>query len=367
MDQDRLRRFEPLYWNARWYGAADTLRSYLDLPPDYVVPLALPHGVDFGHVRPVQDLLAIEPIHWAHNASIAQTVAPHKPALAIPHPFLLAMAKLETGTRAGTVVVGPPPGPVNDERLLALLNGIDPESTTILVKPKPGYEMSQRFWHRKGFRTASLSDYGPPNYLTMARLLVDVERVVGCTFSSLVIFAAAAGAAVDLLRGYRYDCFDLVERNTTFEVVDWGADEPRDVVRTFANGSRTKVTDLAREILGSGLEHDPAKLRSALDGAIDQLESAVYWCRTHWSLTRRLAEEVAIRTGRPGIFRFNAQRWLQRQIRPRIWARDLDEIGLWLDGRTTSTITEYQIPFVAGRTVPGDAVRPYPPPRQSKD
>lgn len=359
MRQRRLRRVAPLYWNAHWYGAADILREYLGLAPDYVIPLALPHGVDFGQVHPVQDLLAVEPIHWAHNTAIMRAVTPLKPALAIPHPFLLVLMRQKIAAREGTLVVGPPPGPVNDERLLALLHDLEPQTTTILVKPKNGYQQSMEFWRSHGFRAATLSDFGPANYDTMARLLNRTSTVIGCTFSSLVVFAAAAGAEVKLLRGYQYDCYDLVEIDSTYEVIDWQSPRASEIVGKFASRPLDEVTALARQILGSDLEFDPASIRAALDAAIRELDEPIYWRRTHFRATRIVARELAIWLRRPGVVRFNLSRWLRRRFRPRIWSREMDEIGIWLHGKSPQILAEQQIAYIAGLTEPGNAVRPY--------
>lgn len=360
MEIDALRRFEPLYWNARWNCASDTLRRYLSLPPDYPIPLALPHGVDFGHIEPAQDLLAVEPIHWAHNSEIAEAVAPLKPVLAIPHPFLLALWNLPPMPRAGTLVIGPPPGIDNDRTLAAMLDPADAAETTILVKPKPGFEQSKAFWREQGYSVATLADDGPSSYETMAALLARSERVIGCTFSSLVIFAAASGATVGLLKGYRYDCYDLIETGTRYEVVNWESRHAASVVRRFMEGSREEVLDLALELLGNRLDRDPQVLRERLAQAIADLDEPVYWRLRHTLPIRWAATEIACALRRPGVLRINPSRWLRRRFRPRVWARKLDEIGLWLHGRNRDTIEERKVAYRKGQTEPGDAVVQYP-------
>ncbi len=360
MDWPALRRFDPLYLNSHYYGAAATLRAYLDLPAETAIPLGLAHGVDFGHVDPCQDVTTIEPIHWAHNLRIAKAAAPYKPVVEIPHPFLLALkSRPVLAGASGTLVVGPPPGPVNDTRLLALLDRTRAAETTILVKPKRGYLQSLAFWQSHGFRTATLSDFGQLDYETMVEMLREFDRVVGCTFSSLIIFAAAAGLRVQLLTEFSYRCYDLVEIGSTFEVIDWNSAEAQSVVRTFAFGTAFEVTERALDILGGSLDASPPVLRKRLDEAIANLEEPVFWQRQHWALTRWGGREAALALGRPGVLRFDPRRRVAARIKPKIWIREMNEIAIWLEGKRPATLSEKLARYRPGLTVPGDAVEPY--------
>lgn len=360
MREEALRRYAPLYFNARYFGADKTLRRHLGLDDDAVIPLGLPHGVDFGHVRPCQDLHTVEPIHWAHNRRIAAVAATYKPTIAIPHPFLLAVqAAPHSGGPGRTLVVGPPPSPENDRRLLRLLDISRAGDTTILVKPKTGYTQSIAFWRGHGFLTATLPDFGPPSYEAVAAALCGYDRVVGCTFSSLLVFAAAAGMAVELLLDYHYQCYDLVERGTRFEVVDWSSSVARAVVEVFASGDKPAVTALARDLLGSDLEFRPAVLRDQLAAAIDALDRPFHWMKPHSSLTRYAGGLAARWLRRPGVLRFAPLGTLQRRFSPQIWARDLNEFQAWQNGGTGGSIVEELRPFRRGVTVPGDAIDPY--------
>lgn len=361
MDKRALQRFDPLYLNAHYYGAAATLRSYLGLPCDEVIPLGLAHGVDFGHVDPCQDINTIEPIHWAHNRRIAQAAAPRKPAIEIPHPFLLALrGKFRTAGGTGTLVVGPPPGPLNDSRLLALLDTARAADTTILVKPKRGYLQSIAFWKNHGFRTATLSDFGQLDYETMVGMLQRFDRVIGCTFSSLVVFAAAAGLRIELLTGFSYRCYDLVESDTSFEVINWDSAGARSTVRTFAGGDARQTTELALDILGDSLESSPPIVRKRLAEEVGILKEPVFWLREHGPITRWAGREAALALVRPGVLRFNPRRRIQALKKPRIWIRDMNEIAIWLEGKSPRTMSEEIARYQRGLTVPGDAVEPYP-------
>ena len=68
---------------------------------------------------------------------------------------------------------------------------------------------------------------------------------------------------------------------------------------------------------------------------------------------------MALRLGKPGI----ASRTLADVVgalrQRRIVLQDLDEISLWIDGRTATNPTLEARPYVAGVTVPGDAVEGY--------
>jgi len=184
--QSALRRFERLYQNARYFGADRILRRYPGLAGDYVIPVGLAHGVDFGQIRPCQDVITVEPIHWAHSERIYRAALTMKATVKIPHAVLLSMAKKQPELGKGRLVVGPPPGPVNDHGLLDILGRNSAADTTILVKPKARFEHSLRFWEGKRFKAVTLADRGPPTYGRIVEIFSGYDEIVDCTFSSAV-------------------------------------------------------------------------------------------------------------------------------------------------------------------------------------
>lgn len=358
--QDDLRRFAPLYRNTRYLGAADTLRRHLGVGDDYVLPLGLTHGVDFGHIDPCQDLMTIEPIHWAHNPSVLAAARTIKPSVAIPHPFMLVLLDRTPQPGSGMLVIGPPPGPTNDRRLLAELRKFTtPRRLTMLVKPRGDHRRSMDFWRSNGIEPITMAEFGPSTYETMFDVLEPFETVIGCTFSSVVICAAAMRRRIKLLRGYRYDCFDLIEPSGSFESVNWGARAARSVVRAFVNEEQEAIHSLARRLLGSDLDADPSRLLGSLEQMIGSLRSPVFSPKSRAPLAALVRREAALRLNKPALVRFAIAELLRARFSRQVYARDLDEIGLWLDGPNDGNFAERRVGYVKGVTEPGAAVDAY--------
>lgn len=355
MRQDELKRYEPLYIYGSYFGAADILRRYLNVGSDFVVPLGLPHGVDFGQVPPCLDLVAPEPIHWAHNERLYRAALPFKPALRVPHPFLLAGWMSPSPEGEGTLIVGPPPGPENDQALYDLIRKRGLEGSTILIKPKSGHRISTRFWEDRGFGTATIAAGGTPTYDNLLDVLSRFRRIVGCTFSSALIFGAALGREVELLRGYRYRAYDVANFADFF---GFDSEPARNFVRTFAEGPST-ATAVSRELLGEGLEASPDQLRAAIDEAIERLNEPVNFASAYPRPLRRLISYVAAKVGRPGLVTRPLKGVLWGADRRRICIQEIDEISIWLDGRNTENTRLTVVPYRAGVTVPGNAVESY--------
>jgi hypothetical protein len=354
MNLAALRRFAPLYQTARYLGADLILRRHLGLPADYPLPLGLSHGVDFGQMHRIMDAHGIEPIYWAYNEGLLAKAASVKLAIGIPHPFLLATSGRKIPAGRGTLVIGPPPGPRHDRDLLDRLGrGGD---HTILVKPKQNYAASVAFWRDHGFPVVTFADEGPPSYEGMAALLSRYERVAGCTFSSVLLFAAALGKTVDLIRGHRCRVYEVANIEQSF---DFGSREAAEVCRTFAGGDPAAVTDLSRRLLGSGFDSAPEALADQLDRAIGMLSEPLYFATRYPKPVRRLMAELALRTGRPGLVMRSFPDLLRGSVAPRVVVQDLDELDLWLSGRTPDNPRLVSVPYVPGRTIPGDAVDPY--------
>lgn len=357
MKQADLRRYDVLYRNAHYMGASATLRRHLGVDAEYVVPLSLTHGVDFGHVDPCQDIATVEPIHWAHNARIYAAAIQVKSAVAIPHPFMFTM-KGGPQRRSGgrTLIVGPPPGPENDQRLQkALAAELGLASGTVLVKPRSNYRGSIEFWRAHGFETVTMLDFGAPSYETVAAALEPFATIVSGTFSSVNIFAAALGRTVKLLRGYHYRSFDLIEFRTRYETIDWQSPVAAQVVRSFADGDPDQVTELAQDILGASLAGRPDRLRAELDAAIADLKTPVFSFRRRSSL--RIA--AAARLKKPGLVRMSLSELLRAQLGRRVYARDLNEVDAWMNGLSSTNCAQTEVRYVAGETDPGEAVERY--------
>lgn len=357
VNQSTLKRYTALYRNASYFGSADTLRRYLGMPADYILPLALPHGVDFGQVKPCMDLAANEPIHWAHNESIYSLSHKLKPTVRLPHAFLLAMEESCTGAmpRRGCLVVGPPSGPENDARLHDLLKKNSLRDVTIMVKAKKGSHISRQFWESHGYSTISLGVDAESNYEGLVNLLSPFERVIGCTLSSAILFASALGCHSEILDNYRYRAYEVANKSALLEY-DGSA---RDFVRSFIRGNTQKATAAARTLLGEDFFRDREVMQTDIRNAIDRLTEPLFVSVPYVRPVRWLLSHLARATGRVGVLHQRPTDLLRRVWHHQVTIMEIDEKSFWLDGRTATNPSFTTVPYVRGITVPGDAVVQY--------
>ena len=191
-----LERFNSLYAKGHAFrsGAASILNSYFGLPVDASVPVSLSHGVDFSHCAPPMDVHSVEPIHWCYNTGILNRSRRYKPVASLPHPWLMLRTLTPLPKAGGTLVIGPPPGPENDRRLLGLLKG-HTRNATILVKKRGSYSGSLAFWEAAGYQVVSAEDRPGGFYSSLFELISRYQNVISGTFSSALVFAATPGAS----------------------------------------------------------------------------------------------------------------------------------------------------------------------------
>lgn len=356
MNQHDLRRFEALYRSVTYLGADSLLRNFLGLPDEYVLPLTIAHGVDFGQVHGAMDVRGPEPLYWACNRDSLRKAAAVKPAILIPHPFLLAASRLKPEAGDGTLVIGPPPGPAHDRALRALLRGRESEAT-ILVKPKQGYERSLDFWRSEGFQAITLADQGAPSYGHLAQFLQRFANIVSPIFSSVVFFAAALGKPVEMLSGFRVRAWETADIEEAFA---FRSDEARAVASIFIEHDRERQRTVAGTLLGAAIDRSPRSIREELEHRIASLQRALHVSEGWPGPAQAILRSVATWSNRPGLLSQGPKALLGRLRAPRIVLQDLDEVALWRDGpdRTNPVLSVH--PFVPGKTIPGDAEVPYP-------
>lgn len=354
MELAQLRRFAPLYFTASYMGADRILRRHLGVGDDFPLPLGLSHGVDFGQMRVAMDVDGPEPIYWAYNRSLLAAARGIKPAVAIPHPFLLAAHGAEAGGGEGTLVIGPPPSPAHDRDLLGRLSGR--RDLTILVKPKQNFGASAAFWREQGFAVVTIADEGPASYDSIVRTFSRYERVVGCTFSSALFFGAALGKPVELVHGHRYRVWEVAHIERIF---DFDSQAGRDVGKIFAGPDDEAKTAVSRAILGSELDFDPAAIRAGIVEAAARVREPVHFRQAYPRALRTLLYELALRLERPGIATRRIGETLAILRKREVILQELDEVSLWTEGPKPGNPSLTFMPFAPGR-IPGDAVDGYP-------
>ncbi|MGQ0559083.1 MAG: hypothetical protein ACT4OE_05785 [Sphingosinicella sp.] len=355
MDNGTLQRFSLLYASARYYGADRILRRHIGVADDYPIPLTIPHGVDFGQISGVYDIDSCEPVYWAFNKFLAGAAAPLKPVFAAPHPLLLATAPEPAPRREGNLVIGPPPGPENDRRMLECLRRAGILGCDILVKGRGNFEKSMQFWREAGFRPLVLGTMESASYDEMRALFGRYDEVVGGTLSSALFYAAALGAQVRLLRDYWYRNYEIRDLESSIQLSAAAVEN----VRILAGGNREQQGERSRSLLGADFDSSPETLRTKLESLLSGLAAPLHFPVRYPAPLRSLLATAALKTGRPGLIHEPLATRLRRAFRPRVVIMDVNEVSYWLEGPAGGNIAFSEVKFERGRTIPGNAVEAY--------
>ena len=356
---DTLRRFEKfssLYSSSKNMGARRILNSKLQLPEDTLTPLSIAHGVDFCHCFHPLDSNLIEPIHWSYNENIHRAASRLKASVQLPHPWLLLCEKSPTKEGKRTLVVSPPPGKKNDERLLIkILEYYNPSDIDILLKYRGDISGSIDFFNRNGIGTVTAGIGDEDFYKRLFSLLSSYQTVVGCSLSSATIFAAAMGKSVEFIKGYSYEYYDVVN---ILDFINFGSPTARSFALNFIEGSHSDKIGLAQNILGLDFLADHSTL---LDRYLYALRSAIY--PLHYKQNFHLARRLLMRAGqffsRPGLVKLGAGTGSFSSSQKRIMRIRVDELSVWKDGPSEVNFSHHVENYIPGITIPATAVSKY--------
>jgi len=357
MRDEALSRFSRIYGRGHTQasGAAAIFNAFAGRPEGAPVPLSLSHGVDFNHCHAPMDLASIEPIHWCCNERIYARAAPVKPALLAPHPWIMLARSKPVPAGSGTLVIGPPPGPANDLALLPLLRQYGRDRATVLVKQVGAHRESARFWQSHGFEVTSIAPRGGMLYQSMLEVLSRFDSVVGFTFSSALVFAAAIGRNVQLVRGYRYRSYFSSDH---FGLVDYGAADAQAVVQTFCGGDAAGKLACAEHLLGADLPIAPSELRERLASQVQQLQFGLYGLSWAPAWLKHVLFRLAADLDKPALARFDRETFEKLVGRREVFDVEMDETATWIAG-STARLVMVRRPYVPGETEPGTAVERY--------
>ena len=350
-----LERFAGLYASSRYMGADRFLRRFLKITDERPMPLSLSHGVDAGQYRDALDVEAIEPIHWSNNVDTFKEAIKVKPSIVAPHPWAILAESKTPSVGGGVLLVGPPPSPENDQRLYDLIKSESLADWSVLVKVRGEHQGSIRFWNQCGLGTVSAGAADSEFYERLYSIISRYETVVGCSFSSALIFAAAIGKRVVLLRDYAWEIYDA---SNFLDVIWLDSPRSRSIVRVLANGSNAEQQEAARELLGFDLLSDPTKVRRDLDDAITALKRP-YHSHKHNPLPYKLGETLAVALKRQGFLRYSPSEVLSVLRRKQVGILRMNDIDVWLNGRTATNCRVTPVEYRKGITEPGRAPRGY--------
>lgn len=358
MKQSELLHFAPLYTASRYYGAGKILLDWLG-EKDLVLPLTLPHGVEFpGQYREPTDVRRMEPIYWARNLDLHQAASRIKPSLLLPHPLLLssAFAVSEKTKRSGILIIGTPPGRTNDMNLLRSLQSHGLKQGTILVKRRMGWECSAQFWKEQGYTTKVFGDPFCITYNEMAKTFSSYEQVVSTTISTAIFFAAACGATIKLLRDSAFQAYELLSVEKIIAPYNFAASA---WLRRFVTADKAEQRELALSILGNDLI-DKKRIRSELIKTIEELQQPLFIDHHSYpKIFTYFQAWAAIRLGRPRLATMRLSSAFKVFSKPKVGILTTKDIDFHLDGPSPSTHSLLPVPFRRGITEPGHAVDPY--------
>ena len=343
-----------LYGNRGLYqyrdlGARDILAHYTELDPSQCEMIGIAHGVDGGQLAHAQDIDLPAPIHWAYNTDILNRATGLKPCLTLAHPWLL-MEHAPNPAPDSVLVVGPPPGPLNDQALRNVLSEQGIEEFDILLKARGDLSASLSFWEHSGVGVVTAGQTDPGFYHRLAAIMCKYETVIGCSLSSALVLAASIGAKVRMLSvQIRY--FETMIVN---EIVTYGGALQRFAQLTAAEADEG-IFALANHLLGADLRLPQSDAREAVLDANAQAMRRPIYLKPDVRL-KRLRLAAATLTGRPGLLRrsfdlASLKMYLRR--REMVLKIKINELDVALHGANDMNLEYVPEPFVRGRNEPG--------------
>lgn len=335
-------------------GADKIFNIYSGAPCEQVVPLSISHGIDFGHCYGPMDITSIEPIHWSYNEYIHRDAIKIKPSLLAPHPWAMIVEKRSISVGAGTLIIGPPPGVENDMNLLHLIKDKVFGDTSILIKARGNYIPSIEFWRCRGITPICANNLTNHFYLDLFDLISKYRTIIGCYFSSALIFAASIGKDIELIRGYRYETYDT---QNYLKKINFDSDRARSIVQTFLLGDQQKIQISSRELLGMDMALQSKKILAEYLDLIKTLRRPFY--STSGSLSLMAKQKIAMIMQKPGVINLSIPTIMHRLIKKKIIKKEIDELSIWADSPNSNNLMITPVPYKKGITEPGNAVSQY--------
>ena len=330
-------------------GAADLFRRFYGLTPDAVVPMSVAHGVDFGHCHNPLDVNSAEPIHWSCNSIMHQSASVFKPSILLPHPWVMHSQDMPVPHGKGVLVIGPPPSPANDAALYELIRKDVRSDWSILVKARGAYQGSMQYWAERGLKPLTASGPDSNFYNRLFNLLSQYETIVGCTFSSALLFAASLGKHIELVQGFTYRAYQPGDFEAEFNLYSSRA---RSVVQTFLKRDQSFIQDLSRELLGFEQGRDKLKTLREFQAEIANLRRP-FWNDPRLGLPYALREVVAMRLGKPRILTASLVTYMQHFKRSNTCILTMNELDVWSNGKNTGNYSLEPALQIPGITEPG--------------
>lgn len=349
MTEAELRPYDKLYFSSRYMGVADIFRGFYGLSTNTIVPMSVAHGVDYGQSHNPLDVDSIEPIHWSCNSFMHDSASVLKPSILLPHPWVMSSEDMHVPHGKGVLVIGPPPSPVNDAALYELIRKDVRSDWSILVKARGAYQGSMRYWAERGLKPLTASGPDSKFYNRLFNLLSQYETIVGCTFSSALVFAASIGKNIELVQGFTYRAYQPGDYEAEINLYSSRASS---VVQTFFKRDQSFIQDLSRELLGFEQGRDKLKTLREFQEAIAHLRRP-FWNDRRLGIPYALRELVAMRLCKPRILKASLGTYIQHFKRANTCIITMNELDVWLNGKNARNFSLTPVKHISGITDPG--------------
>jgi hypothetical protein len=342
-----LERYSSLYTKAKEAGAAKLLNESLGFRASQVVPLGISHGVDFHMCNEPMDIQTIEPIHWAYNKELFERAQLIKDTILLPHPWWFVTRGGKMGSGQKVLVIGPPPGSVNDQRLLSILEKkYEKKEITLLLKQRGDINKSKQFWLENEIDAITAGAQDEDFYIRLHGIISSHSEVVCCTFSSAAFFAASIGKKVSFLKEYKYLAYEVANYQS---IVNYNSLLAKDIVSRFVKNDKEDVTALAQNILGFTSDSiEDIKIRYI--EKVRDIKTPTF----KKSVLSLLMREAALLAKKPSLAVVTPKKIATKGLfRPRVIEFETNEISVWLDGQNPENLKIKETFYIKGKTEPG--------------
>lgn len=334
------------YKNAQYLGASHLLNKFISNSDEVIIPASVSHGVDFYHSHFLQDMDAIEPLHWACRKDFVKV----KPTFIAPHPWTINLSLSNySNSSKSSLLIGPPPSIDNDANLLSILKKKSIVDFDILIKPKGDFKSSIEFWNKHGFstRTAGIADKN--FYSRLAQILSEYHNIICPTISSALFFSASMGKKIITIPEYSYKVY---ENMNYLDEVDTESLKARDIVKIIINGNLVEISELSQFLLGfdylgeaSAIKKEILELSASLIHPFNIYKNNVipYWIREFLTLSLKKQK----------IMRFSPQDYFDLFSKGHVGVMTMAEFDLRLNGKNKNNFNLERVKFIPEKTEPG--------------
>ena len=333
VNSKKLISFKYLYMSAKLCGSDKILLNYLNLPVNTILPLSLSHGIDMGHCFYAMDIYQPEPIHWAYNNEIFKNSKNIKKTILAPHPWAIILSEKKISNGFGTLIIGAPPGKINDTRLFERLKDEQISNYTILVKAR-GLNLAEEsisFWKERGVDTITAGSQDDLFYYRLFDILNTYEEIIFTTFSSAVFFALSMGKKVKFLEGYHYLSFDTLSYK---DLVNLNSVYTKKVIGKILKSSHEVRVDIAKEMLGFNFLNEKSFVKEKILFEIGNLKMP-YYVRDKNKIKELFKVNLSLLFKKREVINNKiSDIILSRFYKNNLIIKEVNEFSVWLDGPT---------------------------------